>query len=427
MLNDFKEECRGRTLQAFPERQLYLRSSGEVKYFVFSTRLQLAIVAGIAFTLAWCLITLVNVIWSFTPFYEKNRDIRALKADYEQRLDLAYENEANAQLMLTQQRKAFEQMTSNIKEKHQTLSQIYSGEVALSAGVAPDTSKYARERVLMAPIVRDAVLREARVKIDTKPQLKKAESEMGTAKLASLDLPDPKTPSSITADIGLGEIASTTDTILAAAEQETLERIERTRAVIKATEIDIQSILKANSFGKGGPYISPSSASDASTEGEFGSRISSIKARINEAEALDEAMKALPLGHPINAESYRTSNYGNRRDPFTKRPTFHEGVDMGSYRMAPIVATADGKISYVGRKGGYGRVVEIDHGHGFKTRYAHLAKTYVKRGKEVKKGDKIAGMGSTGRSTSTHLHYEIRFQGRAYDPEKFLKAGNYVQ
>jgi len=116
-----------------------------------------------------------------------------------------------------------------------------------------------------------------------------------------------------------------------------------------------------------------------------------------------------------------------RKDPFNNRPAFHGGVDFGAYRLAPIVATADGVVKFVGRNGGYGRTVEIDHGHGFVTRYAHLEKTYVKKGTFVKKGAKIGGMGSTGRSTATHLHYEIFFQGHDYDPDKFLKAGRYVQ
>ena len=105
----------------------------------------------------------------------------------------------------------------------------------------------------------------------------------------------------------------------------------------------------------------------------------------------------------------------------------HTGMDIASYRNAPIVATADGKISFAGRRPGYGRVVEIEHGYGFKTRYAHLDKTYVKRGQKIEKGEKIAGMGSTGRSTSTHLHYEVMFEKSTLNPEKFLKAGQYVQ
>jgi len=114
----------------------------------------------------------------------------------------------------------------------------------------------------------------------------------------------------------------------------------------------------------------------------------------------------------VGEETYRTSSYGMRKDPFTKRPTFHEGLDFGGQRNTPIVAAADGKVIFVGRNGGYGKSVEIDHGHGFITRYGHLHKINVKRGQIIKKSDKIGGMGSTGRSTATHLHYEVHFQGR---------------
>ena len=116
-----------------------------------------------------------------------------------------------------------------------------------------------------------------------------------------------------------------------------------------------------------------------------------------------------------------------RSDPFTKRPTFHAGLDFGSYKDATIVAASEGIVTMAGRNGGMGKMIEIDHGHGFKTRYGHLNSLNVKRGQRVTEGQLIGGMGSTGRSTSTHLHYEVYFQGRTIDPSRFLKAGQYVQ
>ena len=95
--------------------------------------------------------------------------------------------------------------------------------------------------------------------------------------------------------------------------------------------------------------------------------------------------------------------------------------------MTPIKATAPGVVAFVGQRTGYGNVVEIDHGQGFKTRYAHLAGADVAVGEKVKAGDVIAKMGSTGRSTGPHLHYEVWRNGRVQDPSRFLKAGDYVQ
>jgi murein DD-endopeptidase MepM/ murein hydrolase activator NlpD len=105
----------------------------------------------------------------------------------------------------------------------------------------------------------------------------------------------------------------------------------------------------------------------------------------------------------------------------------HSGLDFGAYHLAPITAAAPGQVTFVGWKGGYGRVVEIDHGHGFKTRYAHLQRATVQQGDTVAFGERVGQMGSTGRSTGDHLHYEVWFRGKVYDPTDFLKAGNYVQ
>jgi len=215
--------------------------------------------------------------------------------------------------------------------------------------------------------------------------------------------------------------------ILIAGEDNILNRIEKNRAILSATGLSVETILKNGSGGVGGPLVSTDDEVSQIKPGDFLPRLNSIKARASEVDALDKALASVPMAYPIDAENYLTSAYGRRKDPFTKRMTMHTGMDIASYRLAPIVATASGKINFVGRRAGYGKTVEIDHGHGFITRYAHLAKTYVRRGQIVETGEKIAGMGSTGRSTSTHLHYEVYFEKRAYNPATFMKAGQYVQ
>ena len=107
--------------------------------------------------------------------------------------------------------------------------------------------------------------------------------------------------------------------------------------------------------------------------------------------------------------------------------SFHAGLDFTAYRGAPILAAAPGRVVYAGRRSGYGRTVEIDHGYGFKTRYGHLNSIDVRYGDVVEEGQKIGGMGNTGRSTATHLHFEVMFRDRHVDPANFLRAGRYVQ
>lgn len=117
-----------------------------------------------------------------------------------------------------------------------------------------------------------------------------------------------------------------------------------------------------------------------------------------------------------------TSSYGYRRDPFNGMLAFHSGLDFrGTYGQS-ILAAAPGRVSYVGPRQGYGNVVEVDHGKGLMTRYAHLSGYSVREGQDVKRGEAIARMGSTGRSTGTHLHFEVRVNGAAVNPRPFLEA-----
>ena len=403
MINDVFGELRSRVLQHFPERQLYLRSGGEVKYYVFGTKMQMAIVGGLMAVAAWCLFTMFNLLWGYNPMRAPAQEIKRVEARYQRLLADAQAKESNARLMLNEQRTSFEQMAKNFEEKHQTISQILKKETSPLQN-AP-TQKYAQNRVLMAPTIRYAAPRTARSAI-----MKKASLDTG------MDI-----------DRSLSNLDDTQNAILVSAETNTLDRIERGRAIIQATELSVDTVLRENPFGKGGPFIDLGDGIDLNAEGNFVSRVTSIKARVAEAEALDNALTSMPLGHPVASETYRTSAYGLRKDPFTKRPTFHPGIDFGGQRMTPIVATAAGKVIFAGRNGGYGKSVEIDHGHGFVTRYGHMHKLNVKRGQMVEKGDKLGGMGTTGRSSGTHLHYEVHFQGRGYDPDKFLKAGKYVQ
>ena len=118
-----------------------------------------------------------------------------------------------------------------------------------------------------------------------------------------------------------------------------------------------------------------------------------------------------------------TSPFGVRTDPFFGRPAMHSGIDLRGEIGEPVHATADGRVTRAGRDGGYGNMIEINHGHGLSTRYGHLSKIEVKVGQRVTIGQVIGLIGSTGRSTGPHLHYETRINGEPVNPQKFLRAG----
>lgn len=179
----------------------------------------------------------------------------------------------------------------------------------------------------------------------------------------------------------------------------------------------------------GGPLIeakdSRALAAVLDVDEDFAERIQHAATNLSEASAMVEAATKLPFARPTTATP-QTSSYGVRFDPFTRRPAFHSGLDFAGSTNSPIYATAPGVVSFTGVRSGYGNTIEIDHGRGFKTRYAHLQAIGVRPGQRVVVGTRIGGMGSTGRSTGPHLHYEVWVNGRAQNPSRFLKAGDYV-
>nr|WP_184087074.1 M23 family metallopeptidase [Sphingomonas xinjiangensis] len=134
---------------------------------------------------------------------------------------------------------------------------------------------------------------------------------------------------------------------------------------------------------------------------------------------------AVPSMQPVDKVVF-TSHFGVRSDPFRGTATMHAGVDIPGAIGTPIYATADGVVSHAGRQGGYGNLIQINHGRGLETRYGHLSKILVADNTKVHRGQLIGLMGSTGRSTGSHLHYEVRMDGRALNPVPFLQSGEYV-
>jgi len=146
------------------------------------------------------------------------------------------------------------------------------------------------------------------------------------------------------------------------------------------------------------------------------------KLGILESTLMNRRLQAevLPAGHPTKS-GWISSFFGVRTDPFTGRPTRHEGIDVAGRIGSEIVAVASGVVTWSGQRYGYGNLVEINHGNGYVTRYAHNKENLVEVGQTVKKGEQIAKMGTSGRSTGPHVHFEVLINGRQVDPVKFVR------
>ena len=177
------------------------------------------------------------------------------------------------------------------------------------------------------------------------------------------------------------------------------------------------------SFGTGGPSREIDSGKHAFEK--FRDRSDRLMTLSQDWRALDTLLECAPLAPPVDYYNL-TSGYGKRKDPFTKKPDWHEGVDLGAWPGTRVRATAPGVVTYAGHKGGFGRFVLVDHGCGIETAYGHLKKIYVKKGDNLDYRDELGEVGSTGRSTGPHVHYEVRIKGQPVDPYQFIEAGRYV-
>ncbi len=211
------------------------------------------------------------------------------------------------------------------------------------------------------------------------------------------------------------------------AQNERLSRLTSEKDKPGNGEVKLKSANQPELPGRGGPlvYANPMNELDlqaaidelAQAIDQRDEYLSALEAKVLQQSVLKDM---LPNSSPIRA-AYNSSSYGWRIDPFNGNKAFHEGLDFTANTGTPIFAAADGIVSAAERTPDYGNLVKVDHGSGLETRYAHASRFLVKAGERVAKGQKIAEVGSTGRSTGPHLHYEIRLNGNPLDPRKYLQ------
>ena len=194
-------------------------------------------------------------------------------------------------------------------------------------------------------------------------------------------------------------------------------KVRRMRAVLADLGLDPG---KAVAGASGGPFVPFKLPVNATA---FDRQVHRIAMARVQAERLSRTMISVPVRQPVHGEIDTTSGFGVRLDPFLGRPAMHTGLDFRGTVGDPIRATAAGTVTAAGWSGGYGKMVEIDHGNGLSTRYGHMSEITVTVGQHIRIGQMVGRLGSTGRSTGPHLHYETRVDGDAVNPQKFLRAG----
>lgn len=442
---------RGLLGRLFPERQFYHRSHGEVRFISLSARNQMGLVIVTLCFLLWVAYSSVNVVFKKQIISANEFRLRSMQAEYEVRLtemQSAYD-ELNALLVLAQER--FEETTKDLETKHSKLESFVMNQSRIEKNMAVLKNRLAKNAVKGAkPKKGNAVLMQA---IDLEPtktisridspsennNLKNVTQAMRSITTGRVGYH--RTTAKVSEEVEdldgrVDEIAEQRQVQLAVLEERATSTIEEFEAFVSTTGLNVDDILrhhKSALAGVGGPYIPLEGSKAGADVGDLGSfgdqydrQIFRLDTKLDRLSRLESALSGMPLALPTDANLRKTSGFGPRRDPFTRKSAFHSALDFAGPYKSNIYATAPGKVVFAGRRNAYGRLVEIDHGHGFKTRYAHLYRIKVKVGDTVDLGQVVGLLGSSGRSTGPHLHYEIWFEGRVRDPENFLEAGRYV-
>ena len=303
--------------------------------------------------------------------------------------------------------------------------------------VAPTTpaGKVARMRVKMAAMqvhvaeIKAAAAAHAAMIEQRQKILAAVLSGRASPKQIAAMMPAPGQPAPGFADAALTPFKSAEARQVALAAE--AEALAARRYAAETARLATMGIKPDRLIGKqaamGGPF-EPLPAADATPEARADAQFRSLFLTWKKLDSLEHSAIAIPSIHPLEeAKLVISSDFGPRTDPFNGRASFHPGVDLPGPVGTPIYATADGIVEHAGPDGGYGNMVELDHGKGIQTIYGHMSKVLVAANARVKRGQLIGLMGSTGRSTGSHLHYEVRIDGHAVNPMPFLESADYLR
>ncbi|WP_112324156.1 DUF5930 domain-containing protein [Oceanibium sediminis] len=199
--------------------------------------------------------------------------------------------------------------------------------------------------------------------------------------------------------------------------------------MFESSGLDVDTLVngvRRSYSGIGGPEVLVPASLNNATDPELSERFSALMNDMDRMNMMRIAAAKLPFAMPVKQSHRFTSSYGMRRDPKTGGRRAHNGIDLAGSRGTPIEATGDGVVTFAGRQRGFGNLIKIRHAYGFETYYAHLNKIHVKTGDRIARGDHIGDMGTTGRSTGVHLHYEVRIGGKPVNPMTYIKAARDV-
>lgn len=427
----------------FPERRVYIRSDARTRYWTFSPVSQCAATALFLGFVGWSAFTSLAFIDKAMDGRTAENRLEAMQEAYEIKLAALREQQRLAEEELNRSNTRGDLVTQELSEKQRLLvdkaSRLRSAETELEGlrrefEVIVHRQRQEREQVnaLNEEVVglRLALAEAERASSETDDTLAVFADTMRNV----IDARDRASRRASTLDTRvavleteIGQWEARQESLLAQLEEATNTSLTALDGIFVGSDIDLDTILKQTKrdyTGRGGGPVDDEERSDA-PQVDTGVRVAALMNDVERMSLMRVAIERMPFGEPTRG-ARRTSGFGYRRDPYRGTSRLHKGVDFAAPTGTPIYSTGEGVVTFSGRQSGYGIVVKIRHAFGFETVYAHLSKSRVKVGQRVERGDRVADMGSTGRSTGSHLHYEVRIDGKPVNPSKFIEAARNV-
>ncbi len=462
----------------FPERQIYIRSDGRVQFFTFGPSLQATLAGLTLIFLGWVAFATVNVIFKDRIIAAKDHRYQQMQAAYENRvadLQMSYD-ELNGALVSAEDR--FKSTADALQVKQNAISGFLNRANQVETGVGGHNLAVAAPVEQTQPVLQGTA--QATGGMDVEAPADVSADETGSSALMIMPgpaQPQPRTahpvkssaldsamhrfadlfksvtesvhidthpvhdtPAAYAQHPGLRALADQTnrvaqigqsETLLMAKTEGTLEQgVGDLRGVMRRTGINPDSFARkiAANEGMGGPEIPLDQVKiEGISDPKFTQAYLGAAAMLDQLNGLSAAMAHVPLTTPVSTAIFdKSSGFGARVDPFTGRYAFHPGIDFAGPWGSVVHATAPGVVVFAGTRGGYGNMVEIDHGYGIHTRYGHLSMISVRVGSRIAKGAALGRVGSTGRSTGPHVHYEVWYDDVVKNPNNFIEAGRHV-
>ena len=351
----------------FIDREFFMRANGQVRFLKISAQLQRRVAGVTAFIVgAWLIVTLGMAVNQVSVSIE-----RMALNEKEAKVESAEERVANY-------RGSIDEVTKDLERRQkmlESLSDQYLDEIPAASATGSDA----------------------------------AAQDDKTVKTISALVPEAA---------GLARIEARQIRFAELMTKVAQARTQKAEAAIRQFGLNPDILARQATSAQGGPFESFFGSSKKDVRDP---RFTKLAMSLGRMDAMERALAAIPTSMPA-AVMMMSSGFGYRSDPFTGAGAMHNGLDFKGPIGTPILAAADGRITHAGSQGGYGNTIEITHANGLVTRYAHLSGFNVKLGQKVARGAQIARMGSTGRSTGSHLHFEVRLNGQAINPRKFLEA-----